>query len=135
MFMQFPSRLRFSVKARPLNCAPEIGDKVRCPRCKQFHLRPGYCQALDPINADKYPEVWAETAQPVIGGNAQNHGVETDVTDNLQPEVENATDNQANTDNFCDVCGKSFLAKRRDARFCSAACRKQRSRELQAKYL
>jgi hypothetical protein len=28
----------------------------RCTNCNQVHLRPGYCQALDPINAGKYPQ-------------------------------------------------------------------------------
>lgn len=37
---------------RPMNCGAELGTKVRCPHCGQFHLRPGYCQALDPIHKD-----------------------------------------------------------------------------------
>jgi hypothetical protein len=40
---------------RPLNCdIPDPYDadldektRKRCPDCKQFHLRPGYCQARD----------------------------------------------------------------------------------------
>ena len=26
-----------------------VGGKDRCPHCNQFHLTPGYCQALDPV--------------------------------------------------------------------------------------
>ena len=35
------------------NCDPDIavhGVTARCPRCGQWHLRPGYCQALDPTS-------------------------------------------------------------------------------------
>ena len=49
----------------PINCTDDamnvagVKDAVRCPRCGQFHLRAGYCQALrrrqkvqeaDPVN-------------------------------------------------------------------------------------
>ena len=36
----------------PINCTDDanhvagVKDAVRCPRCGQFHLRAGYCQAL-----------------------------------------------------------------------------------------
>ena len=36
-----------------INCDPAIGvfeKTARCPRCGQWHLRPGYCQALDPTS-------------------------------------------------------------------------------------
>ena len=35
---------------KPLNCLPNPGPdgkELRCERCGQFHLRPGYCQALE----------------------------------------------------------------------------------------
>jgi hypothetical protein len=52
--------------ARPLNRSlpdphnAELDEKFRkpCPDCKQFHLRPGYCQARDEINRDKYLDIW-----------------------------------------------------------------------------
>src|SRR6185295_14432646 len=40
----------FQVLVRPMNCDSSLGTKDRCPHCHQFHLRPGYCQALDPVN-------------------------------------------------------------------------------------
>lgn len=92
----------------PLNCEPGIhdavaNDKVRenCPNCNQFHLRPGYCQALDPINADKYPHL---------------HVTDSSVTDNSV------------TDKICIVCNEPFEAKRADAVICSAACRMRKRR-------
>jgi hypothetical protein len=45
-------------KPRPINCVSVLGDKDRCPYCGQFHLRLGYCQALDSINAGQYPGIW-----------------------------------------------------------------------------
>ena len=44
-------------RMRPCNCDPQVGVNSRCPHCNQYHLRPGYCQALDPINVDKYRAV------------------------------------------------------------------------------
>ncbi len=42
------------LRGRPSNCSPELGRRgekeVRCPYCGFFHLREGYCQALDPRN-------------------------------------------------------------------------------------
>ncbi len=40
-----------------INCHPHLGTQERCPNCNQFHLRPGYCQALNPVNAHLYPSV------------------------------------------------------------------------------
>jgi hypothetical protein len=62
------TNLREVVKARPLNVQrPDPYDadaeeklRKRCPDCKRFHLRPGYCQARDPINKEKYPETWGK---------------------------------------------------------------------------
>ena len=36
--------------ARPANCDPSLGVSSPCPHCRQMHLRPGYCQALDPVS-------------------------------------------------------------------------------------
>src|SRR5262245_9979890 len=44
-------------RTRPCNCNPQVGVNERCLHCRQYHLRPGYCQALDPINAAQYPDV------------------------------------------------------------------------------
>ena len=30
----------------PCNCPPDWGTRERCHRCNQFHLRPGFCQAV-----------------------------------------------------------------------------------------
>ena len=41
---------------RPANSDVELGTKERCPYCGQFHLRPGYCQALEPgYDIDRNP--------------------------------------------------------------------------------
>src|SRR6185295_20381031 len=68
----------FQVLIRPMNCDSALGTKDRCPHCNQFHLRPGYCQALDPVNkpvdtevdavdkpVDKTPSVDAVSTLPV----------------------------------------------------------------------
>ncbi len=107
--------LREVVVQRPINCSlpdpsgADASNRVRCPNCKQFHLRPGYCQALDPINREKYPEMWAKN-----------------VTDNCFPGdiVGPGVD-----DGICEVCGASFPKKRLDARYCSPACREKASRK------
>lgn len=95
---------RLWIKARPLNCDFETSLEKRCKHCGQNHLTPGYCQALDPINADKYPE-FHQHKKPVI--------VETD----------NETDSISETDKVCSGCGEAFHSKRIDARYCSSACR------------
>lgn len=111
MMLQFPDRPRFSVRARPLNCDPSAHDadanekiRKRCPNCNQFHLRPGYCQALDPANAERYPHLHAKA-----------------VTDSA------VTDNSV-TDKICIICEQPFEAKRADAEICSAACRMRKRR-------
>jgi Zn-finger nucleic acid-binding protein len=40
------AKLRSCIKALPLNDKGSLGMSDRCPRCKQVHLRPGFCQAL-----------------------------------------------------------------------------------------
>lgn len=40
---------------RDLNCDPKLGTKDRCPNCGQFHLRPGYCQAVYRESVDTGP--------------------------------------------------------------------------------
>lgn len=91
------------VKARPLNCDIKLKEDERCPNCKQVHLRAGYCQALDPINKDQYPDVWKSVTVSAV------------------------TDNSV-TDKICVVCNEPFEAKRADATICSAACRMRKKR-------
>lgn len=56
-------RLLESQSARPVNCDLSLGvAPKRCPHCGQFHLRPGYCQALDELNADRYPKFHSSEA-------------------------------------------------------------------------
>ena len=57
---RFKQRME-TVISRPLNCDHDLTEKDRCPQCNQYHLRPGYCQALDPINKGKYPGVWGKS--------------------------------------------------------------------------
>ncbi len=78
--VEFASRSATSIKARPANCDASIHDadaaeKVRklCPNCNQFHLRPGYCQALDPINAGEYPQ-----SQKAVSVETKSHENETE---------------------------------------------------------
>lgn len=41
---------------RAANCDVDVGTKDRCAWCGQFHLRPGYCQALEPdYDIDRNP--------------------------------------------------------------------------------
>jgi hypothetical protein len=141
-----------TVDVRPLNCGSgETEGGRRCPRCKQHHLRPGYCQALDPINAAQYPEFHvalspkmpkrhrAETATDNAVASDINH-LGDDATDSViagatdssdtAPNKPNATDNA--TDNpflECETCGATFTSKRGDARYCSATYRSKAHRK------
>jgi hypothetical protein len=127
--------------ARPLNCAADLGAAARCPNCKQVHLRAGYCQALDPINAAKYPEFHPAKRDKM----PSRHGADT-VTDNDKTLTQQGKREKPVTDKRCDVtdngenvtdngaagvlsvtecaeCGAMFHPKRVDARYCSQACR------------
>jgi hypothetical protein len=55
--LSYQGEMRSCWRTRPCNCDADVGTNDRCPQCHQYHLRPGYCQALDPINAGKYPEL------------------------------------------------------------------------------
>jgi hypothetical protein len=88
--------------ARPLNCGLKLKDDERCPNCNQVHMRPGYCQALDPINADQYPHLHSKRYSEALH-----------VTDDeTHPEMR-----------ICGGCGKGFEAKKVTAQYCSSACR------------
>jgi hypothetical protein len=130
--------------ARPLNCAADLGATARCPNCKQIHLRPGYCQALDPINAAKYPEFHTDKRGKVL----PRHGADTvtlrDETLTQQRKREKPVtladdfDDEGSEEAYdgvtgeqpptlsvtiCEACGAKFHPQRSTARYCSTACR------------
>lgn len=136
------------VGIRPLNCADENDEGKLCPRCKQYHLRPGYCQALDPINAAKYPQFHPVQRDKVpsrhradtdtlrgknVAGQQKQPETETDKrfneTDNSRSETDNLkseTDNPGHDElsvSICNGCGHPFQPKRTDSKYCSPACR------------
>ena len=92
---QYAPRTRRSVYAAPSNCEPCVCDadasekiRKRCPNCNQFHLRPGYCQALDPANADKYPHLHQSHEAATV--ETESHENETETVfagDESQPWV------------------------------------------------
>jgi hypothetical protein len=95
--MKFPNRARISAVVRPQNCEPSVHDadaaeKARkpCPNCNQFHLRPGYCQALDPINAAKYPHLHELAKFVNTAVNSVNSSVNTNETPVNSDEVRKA---------------------------------------------
>ena len=101
------------IKARPFNYEHTKVDDGTCSRCNQVHLRPGYCQALDPINAEQYPHMHGRTDETFS---------ETD----SHAETDNETFSADETDKataICNGCGEAFQSKRSDARYCSPACR------------
>jgi hypothetical protein len=142
------SQARQSVITRPFNCNFETSFENRCPHCGYNHTRHGYCQALDPLNADRYPHLHGGAA--VTDNSAAVTLIPEDVT--LSPEDVtlslNVTDNvtlsgdvtlsEADvsvTDDVsvtCAGCGEAFAAQRATAKFCSASCR-QRARRAEAK--
>lgn len=145
---------RDTVKPRPVNCPPDIGrigDEKRCPYCRQWHLREGYRQALDPRspNYDKAAHKTAALAGVLIGpGPAAD-----DVTDRQKPVTvkppvtapvtDAVTDKPAVTatrdtpetagEANCLECGDPFTPSRADAKYCSATCRQRARRHRAAK--
>lgn len=135
-----PTRLvRPTVLVRADNCPSDLGIKEPCPHCDLMHVRPGYCQALDPVS----PGFRGSPADRVAArtelrrSRDRNYGpmphaprpkkakpqLVTDVTDKAAPVTDNpalVTDNATLT---CEQCGEAFQSRRTDARFCSAACR------------
>ena len=82
------SNPHYRVDVRPLNCVTMLGEKERCPYCNQFHLRPGYCQALDPRNAEKYPHL--HQSQTPVSLETESQACETETeneTEESQPWV------------------------------------------------
>jgi hypothetical protein len=101
-----------------------VGSKDRCPYCGQWHLVPGYCQALapgyDPSSNPclKYvtkapPETLrqVETLSPV---ETDNRASDETLTETLSSDETLRT---------CEVCRKRFTPLRATARYCSPACR------------
>jgi hypothetical protein len=43
---------QFGTVAAACNCPKDWGTTTRCHKCGQFHLRPGYCQALNPAASE-----------------------------------------------------------------------------------
>lgn len=83
-----PSKRAPYVLARPMNCDFDTTPEKRCDYCGQNHLRPGYCQALDPRNAEKYPHL--HQSQSDVSDETESHKVETETendTDESQPWV------------------------------------------------
>ena len=80
-------------RMRPCNCDPRVGVDNRCPHCRQHHLRPGYCQALDPINAAQYAvdkSVDTPVDKPMSTPDLSTN-VDT-TADNMAKEISNSTD-------------------------------------------
>ena len=147
-----PTRVVSSMwKASRVNCDPEIGlvgSEDRCPNCRQWHLRPGYCQALDPNYRGAKPAVtdnpgWAEST----GGDTRfRHSAPPDdgpvtaippAADTAVTATEPVTDNSGavtgsvvSASGVCVECGVGIVSARSDARFCSARCRVRHGRRL-----
>ena len=126
----YTGRMR-GFQIRPLNC--DKGTKERCPNCNQFHLRPGYCQALDPqktaIDAGK--DAWIKRRAAELRAFYANIDNEELVPDNISvpDNLESVPDSIEYVPvNYCTECGEGFEAKRKDARFCSERCRKRNQR-------
>ena len=136
--------------ARPANCDPSLGVSSPCPHCLQRHMRPGYCQALDPVSpgwkGDRSEQDRARkelraalekahgpmphatkpaTPTPKLRALAQAVTLTDPVTDSPEP----VTDSQPLGKVRCLICDKPFVAARSDARYCSATCR-QRARRI-----
>jgi hypothetical protein len=131
----------FKVDVRPFNCPAELtADGKRCPNCNQVHLRPGYCHALDPINATKYPHLHGAASSKMPISHRAETVTDKSVTREISELANSVTDSTprvtdseaAVTDNaarVCEMCGTLFAPKRIDARFCSASCRVKSNRE------
>lgn len=135
------------------NCDSDIGVGSRCPNCGLFHLRPGYCQALDPVSpgfrGSKEIQVAArakllaefETVHGPIVTPRRTQPVTQLVTQlslatqlppvsvtQLAPPAQSVTQLGPSVTQLarrCEQCGNDFEASafRPDARYCSAACR------------
>ena len=102
-----------AIWALPANCAPSLGRPggERCPHCGYWHLREGYCQALN--------------AKPLVALVETLSRPDETLTETLSPpEMADETLNEASeTLTACAECGKRFTSARATARYCSSACR------------
>jgi len=110
-----------TVRLRPSNCAPGLGQEDWCPHCGLKHLRAGYCVALDPES------IWH--TDPEFQRLARLRGATGPVA-RLAPPVSVASDEVSVADSVtgtlrCEGCGESFEPVRRTAKYCSDACRKK----------
>ena len=126
------SRMRTVSRFAPLNCDDDAGyyahakQRERCPRCGLYHLRLGYCSALDT----------AERRYLGRNGLVNRAGEPIDdvpdnvpLSDNPVPVTsENVPLRTIVPLSRCETCGADFEAKRSTARFCSDACRKRSQR-------
>lgn len=105
-----------------------------------FHLRAGYCSALNPAATGLIERIYAGEAVTLgeIAAAAQYRAGPEPVTDNpavtlSEPEI-SVTEPVSVTDRkvsvtpgefsvACEGCGQFFKAKRATAKFCSTACR------------
>jgi predicted nucleic acid-binding Zn ribbon protein len=115
---------------RALNCVPDghgIGSKACCPDCGQFHLRAGYCQALNPKASEAIRSgrrLTLAESRALARGPEAVPTVTPPVT--LAPTVTSTvTPEDATVTRVCEACGKAVEGK---ARYCSGACRMRASR-------
>ena len=107
------STLRAAWKPRHFNCDKLLGTKEKCPHCGMFHLRPGYCSALDEI-----PQETVDRTKRLVYAKYGLRNETLSVVDETLSENETLTETLK-----CEVCGNEFQPKRRTARYCSSACR------------
>jgi predicted RNA-binding Zn-ribbon protein involved in translation (DUF1610 family) len=128
--------LRGVIAARA-NCDPKLGTTERCPHCGLFHLRPGYCQALNPkaseairsgraLTLEEAREL-ARGPEPALVAETVAAPIET-LTETLSgsetvDETLSGSETVDETLSACVKCGKRFKPARASAQFCSPACR------------
>ncbi len=112
-----------------LNCTDDAAyladrkDNRRCPRCGLYHLRAGYCQALDSDSTwhtdrlGKAELVPDKSVVPLSESDVPLSPVPVPLTSSDVPLREIVPLSQ------CEICGADFEAKRSTARYCSDSCR------------
>ena len=102
-----------------LNCTDDAAyladrkDNRRCPRCGLYHLRAGYCQALDSDSTWHTDRLGKAELVPDVPLTSLN----VPLTSSDVPLREIVPLSQ------CEVCGADFEAKRSTAKYCSDSCR------------
>lgn len=120
------NRANFGIIAARSNCPPDWGTKEKCPKCRQFHLRPGYCQALNPeasavIGSGKLISLeeakrLARLPEPTLAS--------------VTPTVTEVVTVTATVTRHCPICDTPLPGK---AQYCSVRCRKRSSRSKAGK--